>query len=141
MYCPHGNTVTHEMGCDCDFRFAIPSLFGTEMVEWIQDNVPAIPGVYLIHFDKAIADTGTGKAKAQHFLGYAANVQLEMLSLLTGRNRETRFSHIVNVANAKGIKWHPSKIWMATDVKDAEVTYHYMKGNGAFIRKCPECMS
>lgn len=124
--------------CNCDFRFAISSKHRAEMSEWISKAVPTVPGVFLIHFADRFGGA-EGNGPAGHFLGWAVDCRAELLALLAGRDRETKFSHIVNVANSKGIKWHPARIWQAPSAKEAEGIYKQMKGRGAFIRKCPEC--
>ena len=124
--------------CDCNFTDAIPSVYREEMTSWILGNVPACPGVFLIHFQDAIGGT-ENKGPARHFLGHSADVRAELLSLLDGRDREHKFSHIVNVANGKGIRWHCAKVWMSDSVENSVKAYAKRKANGNHAAVCPEC--
>lgn len=136
-HCNHGTEIAY---CGCEFRFPIPSIHRDEMTEWAMGNIPQdLHCAFLIHFEKPFANTGKSNASAQHFLAFPRDgetVRECFVRFLDGVKKEGKFSHIVNVANARGVKFWVSQVWQ--DV-DSRMMFDTFKARGQFARKCNAC--
>lgn len=112
--------VTGPLGsvpkCRCEFRFAVQNPYHAEMTEELAASVPSGPGIAMIHLSEPFANTGEHHASCQHYLVHSTvDIRAMVLSMVDGVDkgsiRPERYSNVVNVANAKGIRWTVGTVW------------------------------
>ena len=93
-------------------------------------SVSRPPGlVYLIHFDQPIGDLGNPRGQAQHYTGYAAD-----LDARTGDHHGSHAAAIMRAVNDCGIGWRVVRTWPGT--RDTERAIKELR---AGRRLCPQC--
>ena len=89
------------------------------------------PGtVYLIHFERPYkAKTGAMKKQAQHYIGWAKNLEARI-----AEHRASRGARLIEVINADGIHWDVVQTW--TGDRKLERQLKNRKKSRCF---CPAC--
>jgi len=62
--------------------------------------------VYLIHFDEPIGDTDNPRGQAQHYLGYADDLEARL-----ERHRAGNGARLLEVCKERGITWRLVRTW------------------------------
>ncbi|MFZ5915532.1 MAG: endonuclease [Chloroflexota bacterium] len=62
--------------------------------------------VYLLHFDRPIGDPANPRGQAQHYLGYADDLDARI-----ERHRAGNGAAIVRAVNQAGIGWTVARVW------------------------------
>jgi len=81
--------------------------------------------VYLIHFDRAIAD------HARHYLGWASDLEGRLEAHRAGRG-----ARLMEVCKERGIGWHVSRTWEGSRDRERAI-----KDRAESPRLCPDCTS
>lgn len=68
------------------------------------DNVPGT--VYLLHFDRPIGDPANPHAQAQHYIGWAANLNGRLAHHASGTG-----SRLMAAVSRAGIEWQVARTW------------------------------
>lgn len=85
-------------------------------------------GIYLLHLDSPL---GNERHQAQHYVGWARNIQLRLKTHAAGRG-----SHFTRAAVERGIGWRVARVWCGAD-RTAE---RRVKASGrSFADFCPVC--
>ena len=82
------------------------------------------PGtVYLIHFDRPVAD------HARHYVGWASDLEARL-----DDHRQGRGARLMEVLRERGIGWHLARTWEGTRTRERAI-----KARAEGPRLCPDC--
>ncbi len=115
-----------------------PSPYCTEMVQWADENIPHVPGFYILHFDDKIGDVTNPVGHASHYCGFANDLHARFVQHLGGCGKGG--SRLCEIANEKRIKFHMAQAYQTVSGDLAYAYEQYFKSAVKNSKRhCPEC--
>jgi hypothetical protein len=89
--------------------------------------------IYLLHFAEPIGGNPNPKFQAQHYTGWASQLEARLECHLAARGKGASITEFVVEA---GIEWEVTRLWRGT--RDQE---RALKVSGSARRRCPVCLN
>lgn len=112
------------------------SPYRAEMSAWAEENIPEVPGFYILHFERNIGEGTMGEAS--HYCGSAKNLRARFLQHLGGCGMGG--ARLTEVANERGIRFYMANALQTETEDDARAYEAYFKASAKNGRRsCPVC--
>jgi len=117
-------------------RLREPMLYPDDRIpKYVRDSIshrlPHVAYCYLIHADRPIGNPLKKTGQAQHYLGYARNIELRHLRHIAGKG-----SSIMRAFSIQGIPTHIVRVWVGDRFFERK-----LKRQNNRVRLCPKCNS